>query len=426
MDIFPQHPPLGGLFATSEELNILSVRDVTRYLKALLDSDELLSDVWVRGELSGVSRPSSGHLYFCLKDESSQLSGVMWRDDARRLRFNPEDGLKVIVRGSVSVYEARGLYQIYCQEMKPDGVGDLYLAFEQLKAKLAAEGLFESSRKRPIPAMPEKIALVTSPTGAAVHDMVTIMRRRFPRIHLVLVPTLVQGEMAPASIVRSIKAANGIPGVDLIIVGRGGGSMEDLWCFNDETVARAICNSRVPIVSAVGHETDFTIADFVADLRAPTPSAAAELVVPSREDLAHRLLLIEEALRSAMARQVHTRRLELEAITARRAFRHPMDRVREQRQRLDELSGRIEMLTRHQLEARRESFRGLAATLDALSPLAVLGRGYSITRKLPEGKIVRSVNELTEGNQVEILFGDGFAAGHITDVAANERGEPQG
>ncbi len=395
---------------------ILTVHEITVHVKRLLDSSDLLQGVMVRGEVSNFKRHTSGHVYFSLKDEQSQLSCVMFRGAAQGLRFDPEDGMLVVAGGDVSVYERGGRYQLYVKFMRPDGLGGLFLAFERLKQTLEAEGLFDAARKRPLPPFPQRIALLTSPTGAAIRDLTAILARRFPVAEQILVPTLVQGDEAPASIVESLRIANTIPAVDLIILGRGGGSIEDLWGFNDGTVARAIFASKVPVVSAVGHETDFTIADFVADVRAPTPSAAAELAVPDRQELLERLNAQERAMRRALLGTVERWRLALGSLVERRPFRYPLAAIQEREQELDELVSRANTHFGHGLALWRAQVDGLDHKLAALGPVQTLQRGYALCTRREDGRVVTRIGQLAVGDAVDVRLSDGQAGADVTSV----------
>ncbi|MBU0609142.1 MAG: exodeoxyribonuclease VII large subunit [Armatimonadetes bacterium] len=363
----------------------LSVTELTTYLKRLLERDEVLADVTVRGEISNFTRHSSGHLYFSLKDDNCTLSCVCFRNIASRVRFDLSDGLRILAEGNISVYEKQGRYQLLVRAMRPDGVGDLAAAFEALKAKLEQEGLFAPERKRPLPRFPRGIGLITSPTGAAIRDLVSIISRRYPLARIVVVPTVVQGEAGAASIVASLKRANAREDLDVLIVGRGGGSLEDLWCFNEEAVARAVFASRLPVISAVGHETDTALTDFVADLRAATPSAAAELVVPDGGELARHLQAVGRHLQGRLLHHVQRDRQRLQRLLAHPVLQRP------------------EAL----IEARAQRLARAAVGLDALSPHAVLGRGYSITRVAATGAIVRSVEQVHSSDELSITVSDG-------------------
>jgi exodeoxyribonuclease VII large subunit len=401
-------PILTGLFAEpTQATSILSVSDLTRYVKRRLDEDETLMDVSVRGEISNFKRHTSGHLYFTLKDAGSQLRCVMFRRENAALRFKPEDGARVVARGHVSVYEARGEYQLYVSEMSFDGIGALFEAFERLKQRLQAEGLFNVERKRPLPRFPQCIGIVTSPTGAALHDMITIIRRRSPSTQIIVIPCLVQGVDAPPDIVRAMEWANQYDEIDVLIVGRGGGSLEDLWAFNDEAVARAAFHSRIPVISAVGHETDFTIIDFVADLRAPTPSAAAELVtVDVREWLAVMENLTERMTRS-LSQKVEVGQYALEGLRRRRVLTHPAEFVDSHRQTVDDWRERATLAVQqlHRLQSAR--LQTTTAKLHALDPRAVLARGYSVFRDAKTKRTITSVAQAPVGQEAEVVLKDG-------------------
>lgn len=403
-------------FALAESgRQLLTVRELTRYVKDLLDEDPLLRSVWVQGEISNFKWHHSGHIYFTLKDEVAQVKVVMFRSYANRLRFRPENGMQVIVQGNVTVFERDGVYQLYAAAMEPYGLGALHLEFEQLKRRLAAEGLFDEALKRPIPRLPRAVGLVTAPTGAAIRDMITVARRRFPGMRLVLAPALVQGPDAPESLIRALGLVARVPEVDVVIIGRGGGSLEDLWAFNDERLARAIRACPVPVVSAVGHETDYTIADFAADLRAPTPSAAAELVVPSRSELLGVVDGLRIRLSTAARRLVERRRIRLRALTERPVLQRPQGRVLQDRQRLDGLVRRLEYLGGSLLAARRRELGGLAGRLEALSPLAVLARGYAIART-EEGRVVKDAAQLQVGDRLDVLFHRGSVRCQVEEI----------
>ncbi|WP_374713518.1 exodeoxyribonuclease VII large subunit [Symbiobacterium terraclitae] len=394
---------------------LLTVLELTRYVKRMLDDDRLLQSVWVQGEISNFKWHHSGHIYFTLKDEYSQVRAVMFRSYANRLRFRPENGMQVIVQGNVTVYERDGVYQLYAVAMEPAGLGALHLQFEQLKRRLAAEGLFDEALKRPLPRLPRAVGLVTAPTGAAIRDMITVARRRFPGLRLVLAPALVQGEGAAESLVRALSLVARVPEVDVIIIGRGGGSLEDLWAFNDEGLARAIRACPVPVVSAVGHETDFTIADFAADLRAPTPSAAAELVVPSRSELLGVVDGLRIRLASAARRTVERKRILLRGLAERPVLQRPQGRLMQDRQRLDELARRLEYLGGSLLAARRRDLGALAGRLEALSPLAVLSRGYAIART-SEGRVIKEATQVQPGDRLHLLLHKGSLRCQVEEI----------
>jgi exodeoxyribonuclease VII large subunit len=385
---------------------ILSVRDLTLYLKKLFERDQLLQAVWVRGEISNFKAHTSGHLYFTLKDEASQIKCVMFRSSSQRLRFRPDNGMEVLLHGSVSVYDRDGAYQLYAVEMEPAGVGALHLQYEQLKAKLEAEGLFDRALKRSLPLMPRKVGIITAATGAAIHDMITVSRRRLPNVSLVVATALVQGLDAPASLVQALQLMGRTPGVDVVIMGRGGGSLEDLWAFNSEELARAIRACPIPVVSAVGHETDFTIADFAADVRAPTPSAAAELVVPSRIDLLSAIEGLRIRMLSLARRHIERKRLRVKGLADRPVMQRPQGRLLQDRQRLDDLMRRFEFAGGRRMEGFRQRLARTVGRVDALSPLAVLGRGYSITRA-ESGRVIKDEAEVAVGQVVQIMLHQG-------------------
>jgi len=403
----------------SEKMLLLSVGMLNEYVKGLLDSNEVLSDIWVRGEISNFTNHyKTGHLYFSLKDEKGAVSAVMFRSYAARLPFAPQNGMKVILHGRVSLYVPGGQYQINADAMQPDGVGGLYLAFEQLKAKLQAEGLFDEARKKPLPRIPTRIGIITSPTGAAIHDMINILGRRFPCAEILLYPALVQGAGAPASLIAGLKYFNQNDNVDLIIIGRGGGSMEDLWAFNDEALARTVAASRLPVISAVGHESDFTICDFVADRRAPTPSAAAELAVPDMGDLKRLLRGTEDRLSHAMTVRLSQRRDRVAQLANSRVLVAPDRFVDDCRMRVGDLALRLDRAADHKLTRARGDFARAAAQLDALNPLAILTRGYAVVRagETP----VRSVEELRPGEPVRLTLADGEATATVTEIQARK------
>ncbi len=366
-----------------------------------------LGDCWVVGEISNFRVPPSGHFYFILKDGRSQIAAVMFRSANQALPFRPEDGMEVTVRGRVSLYEVRGNLQLYVDSMEPRGLGSMQLALEQLKKRLAVEGLFDESRKRPLPFLPQGVGIVTALRGAAIHDMLVVLRHRLPGVRIVVRPVRVQGKEAPVDIVQGIGELNRLGAIDVIIVGRGGGSLEDLWAFNDERVARAIAASSAPVVSAVGHEIDVTVADLVADRRAPTPTAAATLVVPDRRQLAQWLDQTALALRAAALRLIRRRR-EAVAVQARQ-LRDPRRALKILRQRIDELNERALRAATTGVRQARQRLRGAAERMQALSPLAVLERGYSITRRVDDGSVVRDATGLADGDALQLTFAHGAA-----------------
>lgn len=441
----------------------LTVKALTKYIKRKFDADTHLRDVYVKGELSNVKVHSSGHIYFTLKDESARLTSVMFAMNARGLKFVPESGMNVLVRGDINVFEAAGQYQLYASSIQPDGIGELFLAFEQLKKKLEQEGLFHPSRKKQLPAFPKKIGVVTSKTGAAIRDILTTLERRYPISEVLVFPSIVQGPQAAPSIVESIREANALGDIDVMIVGRGGGSIEDLWAFNEEIVARAIAESKIPIISAVGHETDTTIADFVSDLRAPTPTAAAEMAVPSKENLMKNILSYQSA-------SLHfvTKRLTDEKNRYRRAITSPVmatpeklyrpfieryiraeqqlhkevKRISQEKNRdFFQLENRFKQLSPQKLitiqsktlqtstnqltqamiasfEKNRQQFTGSLRTLQALNPLKIMDRGYSITYK--EGILVKSVEDVQQGDSIFVTLSDGQIEATVQQAVSKE------
>jgi exodeoxyribonuclease VII large subunit len=391
----------------------LTVSDLTRYLRDLLAEDPGLQNIWVEGEVSNFSRPSSGHLYFTLKDQAAALRCVMWRSHAMRQSYLPADGAAVQVHGSIGIYEAGGQYQLYADLIRPVGEGALYQEFLRLKARLEAEGLFDEARKRPVPAWPRRIGIVTSPTGAALRDMLNTIRRRYPLAEVILAPTAVQGEEAPAQIAAALVGLNQLNSLpDVILLARGGGSIEDLWAFNAENVARAISTSQVPIISGVGHETDFTIADFVADLRAPTPTAAAELATPDQLDLRAELESLDTALVSLTKEAVDSRALLLQGASHRLDLRSPLNRVRSERQRLDELEHRLQSGLRHHFSIASLRLQSLQHRMEALSPFSILQRGYALVNR-PDGVNISRAAQVQSGDPLILHFTDG----HVTTQA---------
>lgn len=387
------------------EQPIFQVSQVNEYVKALLDGAPILQDILIRGELSNYKVYPSGHHYFTLKDKDGALRCVMFRTQAQRLRFRPESGMKAIARGRVSVFPRDGAYQLYCNELTPDGVGDLAVAFEQLKEKLYQEGLFDEAHKKPLPRYPQAIAVITSSAGAAVHDMIRILRRRYPVAKVVLLPVRVQGMEAPAEIAGAIRYANRWRVGDLIITGRGGGSMEDLWAFNDERVARAIYESDLPVISAVGHEPDVTIADFVADVRASTPSNAAEIAVPDREELLRWLQGANIRLAQSEEAVLQDRRARLEALAGKRVMKDQLAYVQDRRMLLTHLHQRLGDLSGRAVADKRQAFVALASSLDAMSPLKVLRRGYAVAKN--ENGILKSYRDAPVGSHIEVTLGEG-------------------
>lgn len=383
----------------------VTVSDLNLYIKEKIAGDEALNAVVVKGEISNFKNHYSGHLYFTLKDEKSLIKCIMFKSYAERLGFIPKDGMKVMVFGSVSVFERDGIYQIYVKAMKQDGVGDLYEAYEKLKADLEKEGLFDESHKKKIPLKPNVIGVLTSQTGSVIRDIINVSTRRNPNTYIRLFPVPVQGPGAAEEIARGIKLMNEKNLADVLIIGRGGGSLEDLWPFNEEIVARAIYNSKIPIISAVGHETDFTIADFVADLRAPTPSAAAELANPDIFELKDKINIYKQRSRLALKKKIEVMNLRYEKVIASHVFKDPFKKINEYSVELDKYVRSLETSIKNKHNEQKSKFAEKVAKLDALSPLKTLSRGYSITEK--RGKIVNSKKDLNKNDEVEIKFFDG-------------------
>ncbi len=394
---------------------VLTITQVNEYIRDKMDQDALLCNVAVKGEISNYKVYPSGHHYFTLKDEGGTLKCVMFRFNASRLRFKPEHGMKIIALGKISVYPRDGAYQLYCSALSLDGVGDLHAAFEQLKNKLAAQGLFDPAHKKPIPAYPGVIGIVTSAAGAAVHDMLRILKKRYPLTKVLLLPVRVQGAEAPGEIAIAIKYANRYKLCDVLIVGRGGGSLEDLWAFNEEIVARAIYDSQIPVISAVGHEPDVTISDFVADLRAATPSNAAELVVPDQDVLRQNLDSICDNMASALHRQLKNARRHLELLASSAALQSPDSYIIQRRKALEMSRNKLIRAQERLLSAYRRQHVAYAAKLDALSPLKVLTRGYSVIQD-GHGELVRSVHQVEIGDKIRIGMGDGYLNATVMDI----------
>ncbi|MBI5142150.1 MAG: exodeoxyribonuclease VII large subunit [Nitrospirae bacterium] len=395
---------------TGGKRETLSVSGLTHVIKTLLEGQ--IGYVWIEGEISNFKAHfSSGHLYFSLKDDKAQIKAVMFRQQARAMKFQPADGQKVVALGRISVYEPRGEYQLVIDRMEPAGIGELQLAFLQLREKLEKEGLFTPERKRPIPSLPRRVGVVTSPGGAAIRDFLNVARRRFANIDILVSPASVQGDAARFEIASAIGALNRAGGIDVIVVTRGGGSIEDLWAFNTEEVARAIAASAIPVISAVGHEVDFTIADFVADLRAPTPSAAAEILVKSKEEFVYRLASLRARLEQSIKNHISRRRALLASET--RAMPDPVRYIRERAQRVDEMTARMEAVTRNRLALTRKGFENLAGRLSALNPLAVLNRGYAIVSRLPDRKPVTSASQVKQGDRLDIRLRQGNISAEV-------------
>ena len=401
------------------ERQVLSVGQLNDYIKARLDGDPHLRNVAIRGELSNYKMYPSGHHYFTIKDETGAMKCVMFKSAALRLRFRPENGMKVIAMGSVTVYVRDGVYQLYCTALVPEGVGDLHAAFEQLKAKLGAQGLFDPAHKQPLPRFPGTIGIVTSSAGAAVHDMLRILRKRYPLTQVKLLPVRVQGAEAPMEIAGAIAYANHHKLADLLIVGRGGGSMEDLWCFNDEMVARAIFDSKIPVISAVGHEPDVTISDFVADLRAATPSNAAELAVPDQDALRQTLDEMQNAMAVAMQQKIDRAGERLDQISNRPVLRSPLASFEGKKQNLQLLKNRLLAAQSGKVAAQRQRFVAQVGKLDAMSPMKVLTRGYAMVAT-EEGKLVRSVTDVKPKQPIAVRVSDGTIVATVIGGKPNE------
>ncbi len=401
--------------------NLITVSQLNEYMKMLVDSNAMLSNVFVRGEISNFTNHyKTGHFYFSLKDEGALVRAVMFRANAMRLRFLPENGMKVILHGRVSVFPRDGQYQIYVDDMQPDGVGALYLAYEQLRRKLEAEGLFDESRKRPIPPVPMRVGVITSPTGAAVRDMIQVMGRRFPAAEIVLYPALVQGADAPESLIAGVRYFNEQQPVDVIIIGRGGGSAEDLFAFNNEELAREVAASVIPVISAVGHETDFTICDFVADLRAPTPSAAAELAVPDMTQLRGILMSAAQGLSAAISHKLALYRAEVASLGGADALRSPRYYVEEKRMTVAYLCDRAQAAQAARFSAVRAEFGALCAKMDTLSPLRVLARGYTAVFD-GEGTPIVLGRTLSTGDTIHVRFADSTVDATVLGVRESEQ-----
>ena len=405
---------------SGSEKHIFGVAEVNQFIKTMLDGVPALQDLYVRGELSNYKIYPSGHHYFTLKDPEGVLRCVMFRSSAAHLRFRPENGMKVIVRGRITAFVRDGQYQLYCDAVTPEGAGDLAVAFEQLKARLYQEGLFDASHKKPLPPFPQRIAIITSGSGAAVHDMLRILRQRYPICKVIVLPVRVQGVEAAPEIVGAIRYANRWRVADLIITGRGGGSMEDLWAFNDERVARAIYESELPVISAVGHEPDVTISDFVADVRASTPSNAAEIAVPDAVELAAQLSGARAHMLQVLRQSLQLRRQALQTFSESRILRNPAAAVQDKRMELDLLHRKLTGLAQADLARRRQQFAALAASLDALSPLKVLGRGYSVAKDTT-GQLLRSIEQTEVGQAITVTLGDGSLDCTVDGIRKGEK-----
>ena len=387
------------------DIEPITVEQLNRYIKEKVDSDEFLNNVYVKGEISNFKHHYTGHMYFTLKDENSLVKCIMFKSYTPHLSFMPKDGMKVLIFGSVSVFERDGVYQIYAKAMKEDGMGSLYEAYEELKAKLEKEGLFDESHKKPIPSFPKTIGVLTASTGAVIRDIINVSTRRNPNVHIRLLPVPVQGPTAAEQIVAGIKRMNDEKLADVIILGRGGGSLEDLWPFNEEIVARAIYDSEIPIISAVGHETDYSISDFVADLRAPTPSAAAELAVCNMDDVLYTIDLYQNRYKTALKKKVQLMKLRYEKCMAQRVFKEPLQKINERAILLDTLVKSLTNSTRLKINDCKKEFIEVATKIDSLSPMKTMARGYSIVEK--DGKIVKKVNDVQKDDELSIRLSDG-------------------
>lgn len=395
---------------------VLSVSQLNRYIKMNFDADENLANIFISGEISNFTNHyRTGHLYFTLKDDSAAVRAVMFNSSAKRLKFMPEDGMKVIARGRVSVYEASGQYQLYVDDMQPDGVGALNLAYEQLKEKLQKEGLFSELHKKPLPPYPEKVGVITSPTGAAVRDIINVLGRRFPYAEIVFCPVLVQGEGAHLQLTDAVNLFNSERAADVIIIGRGGGSIEDLWEFNDEGLVRAVYNSEIPVISAVGHETDFTICDFVADMRAPTPSAAAELAVPDANELQYALSALKNRMFLNVSSGIADRRSRLEYLTSKGALKSPDEMLSNRSQRLDTAFSKMLSSYENRIGGKKVEFISAATALSKLDPMSVLMRGFAFVSD-KSGKNVCSSQALAKGDKINVRFHDGSAVCEVKEI----------
>jgi exodeoxyribonuclease VII large subunit len=401
------------------EAPVLTVSELTAQIRASLE--EAFPAVRVSGEISNLARPASGHVYLTLKDSQAQIRGVVWRNTASKLKFNLTDGLEVVAHGRLSVYPPRGDYQLYVEELQPKGMGALELALRQLMDKLQKRGWFDAERKKPLPRYPRRIGIVTSPSGAAVRDMLRILPRRWPAADIVLCPVLVQGEGAAAEIAAAVRRLNFLRAVDVMIVGRGGGSLEDLWAFNEEVVAEAIVLSRIPVVSAVGHQTDFTVSDFVADVRAATPSEAAELVVPDRAEVSKQILGLGQRMAVVLAERVRQARQRLDDLARRRALRHPRERLQELAQTLDDKGERLRRAAAVFVERQQQRIAAAAGKLSSLSPLNVLGRGYSLTQLESTEVLVRSADQVAVGDRLRTRLARGRVVSRVEAVEGEEQ-----
>lgn len=394
---------------------VYSVSEINKYIKNIFAKDKILTNVLIKGEISNYKNHQSGHIYFSLKDQTSIIKCVMFRMSASQLKFVPESGMKVIINGSISVFERDGQYQLYAESMQPEGFGSLYLAFEQMKKRLSEEGLFDDSHKKKLPLLPKCVAIITSATGSVIRDILNVSARRFPEIPIKIYPVQVQGEGAAKQVACAIRKLNNLNIADVIIIARGGGSIEELWAFNEEIVARSIYESKIPIVSAIGHETDFTIADFVADLRAPTPSAAAELTFPEKDVLLYKLSTIKMRIKSSLVNNVNLSRRKLQALTSVSEFSKPYFLVSKEREKLEWLLHKKEKAFKEIYNHKAVEFSMLVGKLDALSPLKILNRGYSIVHKKDSNEIIKSVEQIVIGDKIDITFSKGKITAQVIE-----------
>ena len=388
-----------------QQRKIFNVSEVNKYIKMLMDSDPLLTNISIRGEITNFKAHYTGHLYFTLKDENATIKCVMFKGNAQFLRFKPQDGMKVVIQGQISAFERDGVYQIYCKSMSPEGLGDLYLAYEQLKEKLSKEGLFDEVHKKPIPFLPNRVGVITSRTGAVIRDIINVSTRRYPNVNILLYPAAVQGVNVASTVIEGIKTFNKLDNVDVIIIARGGGSFEDLFGFNDEGIARAVFASHIPVVSAVGHETDFSICDFVADLRAPTPSAAAELVYPEYSEIVGRIATDKNRTIMAIKNYVERKRQYVEKLKAAKLEKVPLDIINRYRMNIDSILSKSESTIRYRIEKYKTRCVGSISKIDALSPLKTITRGYSVAEV--NGKVIRKVEDVKSEDRIQITVSDG-------------------
>lgn len=406
-----------------EGVRVFSVTEVNLYIRHMLEKDNLLSHIYIKGEISNFKVHTSGHAYFSLKDKQSIIKCVMFRSNLSRIKFLPEEGMQVIVRGYISIYEKDGQYQLYAESLIADGAGELYKAYEQLKKRLEMEGLFAPENKKPLPLLPKSVGIVTSPTGAVIRDIISVGKRRNPNINIYLYPSLVQGEKAAEEIAEGINFFNKFNKVDVIIIGRGGGSIEELWCFNEEIVARAIFNSKIPVVSAVGHETDFTIADFVADVRAATPSAAAEMVFPDKQQLALYIKKLQSNLYSSVISFIRNKKVFLRELTARSSFRHTETKILNFRQSLENIKESLDESIKSLIKNHRDTLYLYNEKLNLLNPASYLNRGYVYVKKVKTSEIINTIDKIEEGDTLNIYFKDGYVSSSVISICKGDKNE---